>query len=132
LARRNGSITLEKLMKNVIVFSIILTVTSISPTVQIFAVLVFFCGAAGSNMVGSFNAFIQENCSFVYRGRVLGVYLSCFTAGTTFGVLLVGLEAQVFGPRFPLYIGATTSMLLALVVLRYKDEIRGRLQIENA
>jgi MFS family permease len=132
LARRNGSITLEKLMKNVIVFSIILTVTSISPTVQIFAVLVFFCGAAGSNMVGSFNAFIQENCSFVYRGRVLGVYLSCFTAGTTFGVLLVGFEAQVFGPRFPLYIGATTSMLLALVVLRHKDRIRGLLQIEHA
>lgn len=132
MARRNGSITLEILMKNVILFAIILTITSISPTVQIFAVLVFFCGASGSNMVGSFNAFIQENCSFVYRGRVLGVYLSCFTAGTTFGVLLVGLEAQVFGPRFPLYVGAATSMLLTVVVLRYKDKIRDRLQIKNS
>jgi MFS family permease len=130
MARRNSSITLESLMKNVILFSIILTITSISPTVQIFAVLVFFCGTAGSNMVGSFNAFVQENCSFVYRGRVLGVYLSCFTAGTTFGVLLVGLEAQVFGPRFPLYVGAATSMLLAVVVLQYKNKIRNRLQIK--
>jgi MFS family permease len=130
MARRNSSITLESLMKNVILFSIILTITSISPTVQIFAVLVFFCGTAGSNMVGSFNAFVQENCSFVYRGRVLGVYLSCFTAGTTFGVLLVGLEAQVFGPRFPLYVGAATSMLLAVVVLRYKNKIRNLLQIK--
>jgi len=132
MARRNSSITLESLMKNVIIFSIILTITAISPTVQIFAVLVFFCGTAGSNMVGSFNAFVQENCNIVYRGRVLGVYLSCFTAGTTFGVLLVGLEAQVFGPRFPLYVGAATSMLLAVVVLRYKNRIRDRLQIESS
>ena len=132
MARRNSSITLESLMKNVIIFSIILTITSLSPTVQIFAVLVFFCGTAGSNMVGSFNAFVQENCNIVYRGRVLGVYLSCFTAGTTFGVLLVGLEAQVFGPRFPLYVGAVTSMLLAVVVLRYKNRIRDRLQIESS
>ena len=132
MARRNSSITLESLMKNVIIFSIILTITAISPTVQIFAVLVFFCGTAGSNMVGSFNAFVQENCNIVYRGRVLGVYLSCFTAGTTFGVLLVGLEAQVFGPRFPLYVGAGTSMLLAVVVLRYKNRIRDRLQIESS
>lgn len=132
MARRNSSITLESLMKNVIIFSIILTITAISPTVQIFAVLVFFCGTAGSNMVGSFNAYVQENCNIVYRGRVLGVYLSCFTAGTTFGVLLVGLEAQVFGPRFPLYVGAATSMLLAVVVLRYKNRIRDRLQIESS
>ena len=132
MARRNSSISLESLMKNVIIFSIILTITAISPTVQIFAVLVFFCGTAGSNMVGSFNAFVQENCNIVYRGRVLGVYLSCFTAGTTFGVLLVGLEAQVFGPRFPLYVGAATSMLLAVVVLRYKNRIRDRLQIESS
>ena len=132
MARRNSSITLESLMKNVIIFSIILTITAISPTVQIFAVLVFFCGTAGSNMVGSFNAFVQENCNIVYRGRVLGVYLSCFTAGTTFGVLLVGLEAQAFGPRFPLYLGAATSMLLAVVVLRYKNRIRDRLQIESS
>lgn len=131
MARRNSAITLESLMKNVTIFSIILTITAISPTVQIFAVLVFFCGTAGSNMVGSFNAFVQENCNIVYRGRVLGVYLSCFTAGTTFGVLLVGLEAQVFGPRFPLYVGAATSMLLAVVVLRYKNRIRDRLQIES-
>jgi MFS family permease len=132
MARRNGSITLEKLMKNAVIFSIILTITSISPTVEIFAVLVFFCGAAGSNMVGSFNAFVQENCSTFYRGRVLGVYLSCFTAGTTFGVLLVGFEAQLLGPRFPLYVGAFTSMFLALVVLRYKNGIRYRLQIKNS
>jgi len=132
MARRNSSITLENLMKNVVIFSVILTITSISPNVQVFAVLVFFSGVAGSNMVGSFNAYIQENCDFIYRGRVLGVYLSCFTAGTTFGVLLVGFEAQTFGARFPLYIGAFTSMFLAVVVLRYKNKIRYRLQIKNS
>ena len=71
---------------------------------------------------------VQENCDFIYRGRVLGVYLSCFTAGTTFGVLLVGFEAQTFGARFPLYIGAFISMFLAVVILRYKNKIRYRLQ----
>jgi len=132
MARRDGVITLENLMRNVVIFSVILIVTSISPNVQVFAVLIFFCGTAGSNMVGSFNAYVQENCDFIYRGRVLGVYLSCFTAGTTFGVLLVGLEAQSFGSRCPLYIGAFTSMFLAIVVLRYKNRIRYRLQMKNS
>lgn len=131
LARRNHAITLENLMKNVIVFSLILTVTAFSPSVEVFAILIFFCGAAGSNMVGSFNAFIQRNCDFIYRGRVLGVYLSCFTAGTTFGVLLVGYEAETFGARFPLFIGAFVPMVLALVIVKYKEEIRYRLQIKN-
>ena len=128
MARRNGAITLENLMRNVVIFSVILTITSVSPNVEVFAVLVFFSGVAGSNMVGSFNAYVQENCDFIYRGRVLGVYLSCFTAGTTFGVLLVGFEAQTFGARFPLYIGAFISMFLAVVILRYKNKIRYRLQ----
>ena len=131
LARRNASITLENLMKNVVIFSITLTITSMSPNVQVFAALIFFCGVTGSNMVGSFNAYVQENCDFVYRGRVLGVYLSCFTSGTTFGVLLIGFEAQSFGPRFPLYIGAFTSISFALFVLRYKNRIRYRLQLKK-
>lgn len=131
LARRNGSIVLENLMRNVLVFSLILAVTAFSPNVEVFAILIFFCGAAGSFMVGSFNAFIQKNCDFIYRGRVLGVYLSCFTAGTTFGVLLVGFEAQTFGARFPLFIGAFIPMFLALFILKYKEEIKYRLQIKN-
>lgn len=131
LARRNGSITIENLMKNVIIFSLILLVTAFSPNVEVFAILIFFCGTAGSFMVGSFNAFVQKNCDFIYRGRVLGVYLSCFTAGTTFGVLLVGFEAQTFGARFPFFIGALVPMLLALFILRYKEEIRHRLQIKD-
>jgi MFS family permease len=131
LARRNSSLTLENLMRNVLLFSVILSITSISPNVQVFAVLVFFCGVAGSNMVGSFNAYVQNNCDFVYRGRVLGVYLSCFTAGTTFGVLLVGYEAQVFGPRFPLYIGALIALILSIFVFRYKAMIRNYLELKN-
>lgn len=132
LARRNGSLTLENLMRNVLLFSVILSITSLSPNIQVFAVLVFFCGVAGSNMVGSFNAYVQENCDLIYRGRVLGVYLSCFTAGTTFGVLLVGYEAQLFGPRFPLYVGALVSLIFALFVLRYKGIIRSHLELKNA
>ena len=131
LARRNSSLTLENLMRNVLLFSVILSITSISPNVQVFAVLVFFCGVAGSNMVGSFNAYVQNNCDFAYRGRVLGVYLSCFTAGTTFGVLLVGYEAQVFGPRFPLYIGALIALILSMFVFRYKAMIRNYLELKN-
>lgn len=120
--------SLESLSLLTIYFASALFLTSIAPSPNLFGIGLFIVGVLGATMVGSFNLFIQENCNPRFRGRIIALYLSVYTAGTTFGVLLVGLIAQTFGARAPLILGAATSLISSVVILKYKNFFRSRLR----
>jgi MFS family permease len=99
-------------------FSVLLFAASLAPNAIVFSVLLALVGIASTMLIGSLNSFIQERSPEKFRGRLLGVYLAAFTCGTTLGVILVGVEADQFGPRFPLRVAALAVPAFGFLLLK--------------
>jgi MFS transporter, Spinster family, sphingosine-1-phosphate transporter len=60
------------------------------------------------------------------RGRILGIFYLALPVGSAAGYLLGGFLAPRYGWRFPFYIAAAPSFLLALAVFFLKEPERGQ------
>lgn len=123
ISRVRGHMTIERIFRSTQLFTLCAVITALAPAPTLFGVSLIATGVFGMMMVGSLNAFIQEASPYRFNGRFLGIYLSTFTAGTTLGALLVGLEAEWIGPRFPMIFGPTTTLLAGWFILQKKRSL---------
>jgi MFS family permease len=84
---------------------------------------------AGLSMIvfaQSANAMVQLGVDPTMRGRVMGLYMICFMGGTPLGAPIVGLVAELFGPRWGMLGGGLISLAFAAVlgaVLSYRHHV---------
>ncbi|WP_336659165.1 MFS transporter [Leucobacter sp. USHLN153] len=86
-------------------------VASIMPTFWTFAATLVFFGFATSTMLTTANGFVQTTATPAVRGRVLALYMAILMGGTPIGAPLVGIAADVLGPRSTLIISALAGLL---------------------
>jgi len=119
LSTRRRFTELTDIRNTTLGFSILLFVGSLASNAIIFSVFLILIGIASTMLIGSLNSFIQERSPEEFRGRFLGAYLAAFTCGTTLGVILVGIEVDLFGARFPLRIAALAVPVFGFLLLRF-------------
>jgi MFS family permease len=116
-------ITVERIFRSTQLFALCALVTALTPTPALFGISLIATGVFGMLMVGSLNAFIQEASPDRFNGRFVGIYLSTFTAGTTIGVIFVGLEAELINPRFPMIFGPSVTLFIGWLILQKKRSL---------
>jgi MFS family permease len=123
ISRASSRVTIERIFRSNQIFTLCALITAFTPTPMLFGISLIATGVFGMLMVGSLNAYIQESSPNRFNGRFLGIYLSTFTAGTTIGALLVGLEADLVSPRFPMIFGPTVTLFLGWLILQKKRSL---------
>jgi MFS family permease len=76
-------------------------------------------------MMTTANAYVQTTTEPAMRGRVMALYMAIFAGGTPIGAPLVGLVANVFGPRWALGIGALSGVISAAVAVLWLVSRKG-------
>lgn len=92
-------------------------IAALSPTYVFFAVVLVFVGASSLTMMNTANAYVQTTTPPQFRGRVMAIYMAIFAGGTPIGAPIVGLVANVWGPRWSLGIGAAAGLVAALIAV---------------
>jgi len=123
ISRVKSPMTVERIFRSTQLFTLCALVTALAPTPALFGISLIATGVFGMLMVGSLNASIQEASPDRFNGRFVGIYLSTFTAGTTVGAILVGLEADLISPRFPMIFGPTLTLFIGWLILQKKRSL---------
>ena len=97
------------------VFGLVCIVAALSPSYLFFAVTLVAIGVVSLTMMNTANAYVQTTTEPAMRGRLMALYMAIFAGGTPIGAPIVGLVANVWGPRWSLAIGAASGILAALI-----------------
>jgi MFS family permease len=100
-------------------FGIALTAAAVAPTPVTEGICLAFVGAASVVFSSSTNATLQIRADPSMRGRVVALYIMAFMGSTAIGGPLVGVAAELLGPRASLGVGAAgcaAGVLLALAL----------------
>jgi MFS family permease len=92
-------------------FGAIEAVVGVTPTYWATVVLLLPMGAATLTFTIAANSTVQLGSDPAFRGRVMAIYMMCFTGGTPLGAPLVGAVSDAFGPRA----GVVSSGLICAV-----------------
>jgi MFS family permease len=125
MSRVQGRISVARIFRSNQLFTFCAIVTGLAPTPTIFSLSLISTGIFGMLMVGSLNAYVQEASPDKFNGRFIGIYISVFTAGTTVGVLFVGLGAELINPRFPIIAGPCLTLLIGWWILTRTRLLKG-------
>lgn len=98
-------------------FGLACLTAALMPTYWSFAASLMLVGLSSLTMMTSANAYVQTTTAPMMRGRVMALYLAIFLGGTPLGAPLVGLVANLWGPRWALGIAAAAGILAAGVAL---------------
>jgi MFS family permease len=91
---------------------------ALAPSFAAFAVALVFCGLTALTAMTSANALVQMSVDPAVRGRVMALYMAIFFGGTPFGAPLVGMLADLAGPRWSIGVGTlAVGLSLAVVAL---------------
>ena len=123
ISQVRSRMTVERIFRSTQLFALCAVITGLTPTPMLFGISLIATGVFGMLMVGSLNAYIQEASPDRFNGRFVGIYLSTFTAGTTIGAILVGLEADLISPRFPMIFGPCLTLLIGWLILLRKRSL---------
>ncbi len=107
-------------------FGLVCVVAALSPTYLFFAVVLVLVGACSLTMMNTANAYVQTTTAPAMRGRVMALYMAIFAGGTPIGAPIVGLVANVWGPRWSLAIGAASGILAALIAVVWLSRKRNQ------
>ena len=88
---------------------------ALAPTYPTFALTLVLVGFTSITLLTTANATVQTTTAPAMRGRVMAIYIAIFMGGTPIGAPLVGLVANLAGPRWALGVGAASGLLAALV-----------------
>ncbi|HYI18123.1 MAG TPA: MFS transporter [Solirubrobacteraceae bacterium] len=86
---------------------------AIAPTLETMALALIPLGAASVTFAAGVNSSLQLASADALRGRVMALYAMVFLGSTAIGAPLVGLLAQVAGPRAGLVAGAAAALATA-------------------
>jgi len=88
---------------------------AVMPTYWTFAAALVLVGFTAITLMTTANSLVQTTTAPVMRGRVMALYMAVFMGGTPLGAPIVGLVANVFGPRWALGVGALSGIVAAAV-----------------
>src|SRR6185437_17036427 len=115
-------------------FGFIEMLVSLMPTYWSTVVKLLPMGAAALTFTIAANSTVQLNSDPAFRGRVMAIYMMCFTGGTPIGAPLVGVISDALGPRAGVLWGGTISALAAVgaaIVVSRRRGVTLRTQVGN-
>ncbi len=90
---------------------------ALAPNAVLFGLALVPCGLFALTLITSANGYVQSTTEAVMRGRVMSLYMAIFMGGTPIGAPLVGLVANVGGPRWAVGVAAVAGVSTAVVGL---------------
>ena len=87
---------------------------ALAPSLPLQALALVPLGAASVTFAAGVNSSLQLAAEPMLRGRVMALYAIVFLGSTAIGAPLIGLLAQVAGPRSGLLAGAAAALLAAV------------------
>ena len=106
-------------------FGFIEMLVSLMPTYWSTVVMLLPMGAAALTFTISANSTVQLNSDPAFRGRVMAIYMMCFTGGTPIGAPLVGVISDALGARAGVLWGGAISALAAVAATVVLSRRRG-------
>ncbi|WP_184080596.1 MFS transporter [Nocardiopsis mwathae] len=116
LAARREHPRLRVILAGAAVFGALQVVASLMPGYLGFVLVLFPMGVAFMTWTTSLNAHFQLSVDPTMRGRVMAIYMLFFLGTTPVGAPIVGVLADVFGPRTGLALGGAVSLVVVLAV----------------
>jgi MFS family permease len=108
----------ERLMRwTILATAIILVAFAFTPWLWLSAVLSTLAGALILTTNSLANTSVQDNVPHHLRGRVMGVYITCFLGVMPLSAAAFGPLAQAIGPSWAITVGAVVLMAWALVLI---------------
>jgi MFS family permease len=96
-------------------FGLVEFAVAAAPVLDVQLVLLAALGAVSVTFAASVNSSLQLAVAPAFRGRVMALYSVVFLGSTPIGAPLVGLLAQVGGPRLGLALGAVAALATGIV-----------------
>ena len=87
---------------------------ALAPSLELQALALVPMGAASVTFAAGVNSSLQLHAAPALRGRVMALYSIVFLGSTPIGAPLVGLLAEVAGPRSGLFAGAAAALAAAV------------------
>jgi predicted MFS family arabinose efflux permease len=106
-------------------FGFIEMLVSLMPTYWSTVVMLLPMGAAALTFTIAANSTVQLNSDPAFRGRVMAIYMMCFTGGTPIGAPLVGVISDALGARAGVLWGGAISALAAVAATVVLSRRRG-------
>ncbi|MGR0158745.1 MFS transporter [Paenarthrobacter nitroguajacolicus] len=117
LAARRGRPRLRLIFGAAGGFGIASALAAMAPNAALFGLALVPCGLFALTLITSANGYVQSTTEAVMRGRVMSLYMAIFMGGTPIGAPLVGLVANVGGPRWAVGVAAVAGVSTAVVGL---------------
>ena len=117
LAARRGRPRLRLIFGAAGGFGVASTLAALAPNAVLFGLALVPCGLFALTLITSANGYVQSTTEAVMRGRVMSLYMAIFMGGTPIGAPLVGLVANVGGPRWAVGVAAVAGVSTAVVGL---------------
>jgi MFS family permease len=114
-ARRTGPPRQRRLFLAALAFGLLEVSVGLAPSYALMVVLLVPTGAAVLTFTTTANSIVQLGSAPQVRGRVMALYILVFLGGTPFGAPLVGLVADLLGPRAGLLLGGGLTALAVAV-----------------
>ena len=106
-------------------FGIACLLSAFTPNYWVFAASLVLVGVCSLTMMTTANAYVQSTTEPAMRGRVMALYMAIFAGGTPIGAPIIGVVANVFGPRWALGIGALSGVVAATIAIVWLVASRG-------
>jgi MFS family permease len=107
-------------------FAAALAAAALAPTPATAAICLAFAGAASVVYSSITNSMLQLRADPAMRGRVVALYIMAFMGSTAIGGPLVGLVAQLAGPRASLWAGVVGCLGAAVLAAAFGEQSRRR------
>ncbi|PRB42731.1 MFS transporter [Arthrobacter sp. MYb23] len=117
LAARRGRPRLRLIFGAAGGFGVASALAALAPNALLFGLALIPCGLFALTLITSANGYVQSTTEAVMRGRVMSLYMAIFMGGTPIGAPLVGLVANVGGPRWAVGVAAAAGVSTAVVGL---------------
>jgi predicted MFS family arabinose efflux permease len=109
-----GRVTPELLVGSAALFGLAELAVAAAPSLDVQVLALIPLGAASVTFAAGVNSSLQIAAGPEWRGRVMALYSVVFLGSTPIGAPLVGLLAQVGGPRAGLMVGAAAALAAAV------------------
>ena len=112
-AGARGRATPRILVGSAALFGVAELLVALAPSLELQALALVPMGAASVTFAAGVNSSLQLAAAPALRGRVMSLYSIVFLGSTPIGAPLVGLLAEVAGPRSGLFAGAAAALASA-------------------
>ncbi len=117
LSARRSRTDLRTIAAAAVALSVSTVVAGLAPNEWLFGAALTLCGISALTMMTGANSYLQTRTDDSHRSRVLALYLAVFFGTTPLGAPLVGVLADVYGPRAGLVIPGILALAVAAALI---------------